>query len=82
MHCFDENDLKLVGLLIYFEERIACKSDDMDGKLLPAVNGAMDCGQKSFKQVWRCHQLMSGFLPKATCSECHVCQLMIRMIMR
>ena len=29
---------------------------------LPAVHGAMDCGQKSFKLVWRCHQLLSGFL--------------------
>ena len=24
----------------------------------------MDCGQKSFKLVWRCHQLLSGFLAK------------------
>ena len=28
------------------------------------------CGQKRFKLVWRCHQLLSGFL--ATCSACHV----------
>ena len=30
----------------------------------PAVHGAMGCGQKSFKLVWRCHQLLSGFLAK------------------
>ena len=29
-----------------------------------AVHGAMDCGQKSFKLVWRCHQLLPGFLTK------------------
>ena len=32
--------------------------------LLPAAHGAMGCGQKSFKLVWRCHQLLSGFLAK------------------
>ena len=31
---------------------------------LPAVHGAMGCGQTSFKTVWRCHQLLSGFLAK------------------
>ena len=25
---------------------------------------SMDCGQKSFKLVWRCHQPLSGFLAK------------------
>ena len=25
---------------------------------------AMSCGRKSFKLVWRCHQLQSGFLAK------------------
>ena len=30
--------------------------------LKPAVHGAMGCGQKSFKLVWRCHRLLSGFL--------------------
>ena len=29
-----------------------------------AVHGAMDCSQKSFKLVWRFHQLLSGFLVK------------------
>ena len=28
------------------------------------VHGAMGCGQWSFKLVWRCHQLLSGFLAK------------------
>ena len=30
----------------------------------PVVNGAMDCGKKkkTFKLVWRCQQLLSGFL--------------------
>ena len=27
-----------------------------------AVHGAMGCGQKSFKLVWWCHQLLSGLL--------------------
>ena len=31
---------------------------------LPVVHGAMDCGQESFKVVWWCHQLLSGFLAK------------------
>jgi hypothetical protein len=26
------------------------------------LHGAIKCGQKSFKVVWRCHQLLSGFL--------------------
>ena len=29
-----------------------------------AVHGAMGCDQESFKLVWRCHQLLSGFLAK------------------
>ena len=33
---------------------------------LPAVLGAMDSGQKSFKLVWRCHQLLSWFLAKGS----------------
>ena len=28
----------------------------------PTVHGATGCSQKSFKLVWRCHQLLSGFL--------------------
>ena len=32
--------------------------------LYPAVYGAMGCGQKNFKLVWRCHQLLSRFLAK------------------
>ena len=31
---------------------------------LPAVHGAMGCGQKCFRLVWRCHQLLSGFLAR------------------
>ena len=30
----------------------------------PVVHGAMGCGQKSFKLVWRWYQLLSGFLAK------------------
>ena len=30
--------------------------------ILPDVYGIMACGQKSFKLVWRCHQLLFGFL--------------------
>jgi hypothetical protein len=30
----------------------------------PDVLGAMSCDQKSFKIVWRCYQLLSGFLSK------------------
>jgi hypothetical protein len=31
----------------------------------PAIYGATDSGQKkSFKPVWQCHQLLSGFLAK------------------
>ena len=32
---------------------------------LPTVNGAMGCGEKCFKLIWRCNQLLSGFLAKA-----------------
>ena len=28
------------------------------------VHEAIGCGQKSFKLVWRCHQLLFGFLAK------------------
>jgi hypothetical protein len=31
---------------------------------LLSVHGAMGCGQKSLLLVWRCHQLLSGFLAK------------------
>ena len=31
---------------------------------LQAVHGAMGCGQKSFKLVWWCKQLLTGFLAK------------------
>ena len=30
----------------------------------PVPHGAMGCGQKGFKLIWRCHQLLSGFLAK------------------
>ena len=45
----------------------------------PAVHGTMDCGQKSFKLVWRCHKLLSRFLANGLFLQCHVshvCQLM------
>ena len=28
----------------------------------PVVHGAMSCSQESFKLVWRCHQVLFGFL--------------------
>ena len=31
-----------------------------------SCHGAMGCGQKCFKVVWRCHQLLSGFLTNGT----------------
>ena len=37
--------------------------------------------QISFKLVWRCHQLLSGFLSKdSECHISHVCWLMIRIM--
>ena len=38
------------------------------------VHGAMGCAQKSFKPMWRCHQLVSGFLanghlPRVLCQS-------------
>ena len=39
---------------------------------LPVVHGAMGCSQKGVKL-----ELLSGFLAMATCTECHVCQLML-----
>ena len=38
----------------------------------PTVHGTMGFGQKSFRLVWRCHQLLSGFLanghlPRMSC---------------
>ena len=38
----------------------------------PAAHGAMGCGQKSFKLMWWCHQLLPGFLPKTTFPDFHV----------
>ena len=36
----------------------------MDANCIPGsvVHGTMGCGQENFKIVWRCHQLLSGFL--------------------
>ena len=36
------------------------------------VHGAMGCGQKIFQLVWRCHQLLSGFIAKGHLPECRV----------
>ena len=39
----------------------------------PVVHGVMGCNQKTFKLVWQCHQLLSGFLAYiATCPEYHI----------
>ena len=51
----------------------------------PAVHGVMGCSQKRFKLVWRCHQLLSGFLAKSHLPwvSCQSRQsLMIRVIMK
>ena len=51
----------------------------------PVVHGAMGCSQKSFKLVWRCHQLLSGFLAKGhypRVSRQSRRSLMIRVIMK
>ena len=48
------------------------------------VHGAMSCSQKSFKLVWRCHQLLFGFLTKGhlhRVSRQSLLSLMIGMIM-
>ena len=53
--------------------------------LKPVVHGTMGCGQKSFKLVWRCHQLLSGFLVKGQLprvSQQSHRSLMIKMIMK
>jgi hypothetical protein len=45
----------------------------------------MGCGQKSFKLVWGCHQLLSGFLAKGyspRVSSQSIRSLMIRVIMK
>ena len=34
---------------------------DREVFICKVVHGAMACGQKSFKLVWRCHQLLSGW---------------------
>ena len=50
-----------------------------------AVHVAMGCSQKSFKLVWRCHQLLSGFLAEGhlpQMSRQSRCSLMIRVIMK
>ena len=51
----------------------------------PVVHGAMDCGQKSFKPVWWCYQLLSwflaiGHLPRVSRQSRR--SLMVRMIMK
>ena len=51
----------------------------------PVVHGAMGCGQKNFQLVWRCHQLLSGFLAKGhlpRVSRQSSRSLMIRVIMK
>ena len=51
----------------------------------PAVHGAMGCGQKSFKLVRRCHQLLPAFQAKRhllRVSRHSRRSLMIRVIMK
>ena len=49
------------------------------------VLGAIGCGQKSFKLLWRCQQLLSGFLAKGHLPRLSLQSrrsLMIRVIMK
>ena len=43
---------------------------DTEGK--PAFHGAISCSKKRFKLVWRCHQLLFGFLAKSHLPEYQV----------
>ena len=45
---------------------------EMKGVGRLAAHGAIGCGQKSFKLVWGCHQLLSGFLANFHCPVCDV----------
>jgi hypothetical protein len=40
----------------------------------------MHYSQKGFKLVWRCHQILSGFLANDHFPQSHVSQLMLRVI--
>ena len=51
----------------------------------PVVHGAMAFGQKNFQLVWRCRQLLFGFLakghlPRVSRQSCR--SLMIKVIMK
>ena len=42
---------------------------NQDKNKTPIVLGVVGCGQKSFKLVWWCHRLLSGFLAKGRVSR-------------
>ena len=61
------------------------------GSCLSVVNDVIPLSQAYYPRnqglrprqlVWRCHQLLSGFLAKGHLPECHVCQVTMRVIMR
>ena len=59
---------------------------EMTGRILhvTVLHGDMDCGQNSFKLVWRCYQIQSGFLANGHLSRVSrqsSRSLMIRVIM-
>ena len=61
------------------------EAPDPHAAISAAVHGAMGCGQKSFKLVWLCQQLLSGFLAKGhlpRVSRQSRRSLMIRVIMK
>ena len=66
-------------------ERVRIVSESLAFSDNAAFHGAMGCGQKSFKIVWWCHELLSGFLAKGNlprASSQPRWSLMIRVIMK
>ena len=49
-------------------------TSQLNNRLWLVVHLAITCGQKSFKLEQRCHLLLSGSQPKATCPEKACCQ--------
>ena len=71
LHCDNYIRVRIVPSIISF--------------LFTFVLGIMGCSQKSFKLVWRCHQLLSGCLAKchfSRVSRQSLRSLIIRVIMK
>ena len=69
----------------FFTKNILINFRKLDPSCGPVVHGAMGCRQKNLKLVWRCHQLLSGFLakghlPRVLQESCR--SLMIRVLMK